>query len=138
MYTHAGLRKRYAKRIARLMKDIAGQCRAAGLFPGRAYPMTNDSYQWWLTVKRQKNDQIDVAVDIIFTICESEEYDVVENGVNFSIDIVECGGRILGGFTPYNYTDKCWIDLSDLPEIDERFNSMLEADITSIPNLIKK
>ena len=42
-------------------------------------------------------------------------------GVNFSCDISGWGGVIIGGFTPHNYTDECWVSRRDPEAIAERW-----------------
>jgi hypothetical protein len=68
-------------------------------------------------------------LDITLQIWDSGDADDGIYGVhgNFVCDITEAGGRIVGGFTPNNYTDRVWVDYSDDDEFDARM-----AGITSL------
>ena len=80
--------------------------------------MSSDEYWWSLLA-----DVDGVKVDVSFKICESEQYDGEKGGVNFSVDVVEFGGRILGGLTPFNYSDACWVDRRDADAIENASKS---------------
>jgi len=66
-------------------------------------------------------------VGVSFSIMDSESYDGEVGGLNFSIDMVEWGGRILGGCTPYNFTPQVWVDMKDDKAIQERFDLLKDT-----------
>jgi hypothetical protein len=51
---------------------------------------------------------------------------------------VEESGRIIGGLTPFNYTDRCWVSRNDQQAVEERFRILEEADEDDIPQLLKE
>jgi hypothetical protein len=46
-------------------------------------------------------------------------------GLTFRLDVVEYGGRIICGYTPYNYTEKCWVDANDAEAVKTRWNELI-------------
>lgn len=48
-------------------------------------------------------------------------------GINFRLDIVENGGRQIGGMTPFNYSDECWVDATSQEAMDARWTLFDEA-----------
>ena len=54
-------------------------------------------------------------------IAESLEYEGTREGINFSVIIVQWGGRLIGEFAPFNYTPRVWVDLRDPGVVEERF-----------------
>src|SRR6266478_1460728 len=102
--TVLGIKRKYKNRILAILNRIAEVLRQAGCDVEGPWDLSGDDYRWEL----QANN-----IDISITICESETYDGEPNGINFALDIVEEGGRILGGLTPYNYTDAVWVSRSD-------------------------
>lgn len=102
----------------------------------------DDEFRWTFTVQtaEQVADEEEGAdmegVDVTFKIVESEQHDGEEDGVNFCTDIVTIEGRILGGMTPYNYTEQCWVKRSDPDAVDERFQIMERADSSEAAYII--
>ncbi len=131
--TALGIKRKYQKRILGLMNRIADTLREAGYEVEGPWDMTCDEYWWSLLA-----DVDGVKVDVSFKICESEQYDGENGGVNFAVDVVEFGGRILGGLTPFNYTDACWVARSDKDAIEERFAIMEQADPCDIISLLDR
>ncbi len=134
------IKDRYQDRILAVMNRIATVLQDEGYPTEGPHFMDGDSYSWNLIVHLDADpDEVGQEdIDISFKVCESEQYDVEEGGINFALDIVEIGGRILGGLTPYNYSPKCWVDRTDAEAIEERFKIMEDADETVIPALIER
>lgn len=111
--------------------------------------MSSDDYRYALSVCRPgacspvpappNHYDTDLA-DITVEIAEAREYGDDEAhdgyGVNFGLDIVEIGGRILGGLTPFNYTDECWVDARDPEAVEARWALLEGTDVSEIPSLI--
>jgi hypothetical protein len=113
-----------------MMKRIAKALRGKGHSVEGPDFWECDDYRWELFV--------DENVDISFKLCESEECDGEEGGVNFALDIVEVSGRIIGGLTPYNYSDSCWVNRKDKQAVEERFRILEQADENDIPLLLER
>ena len=69
----------------------------------------------------QDNTLSEANIDVSFKVLESEYCAGDPNGVSFGIDMVAISGRIVGGCTPYNYTEKVWVKRSKPAEVEERF-----------------
>ena len=67
-----------------------------------------------------ERDQIWVSLKLI----DSCEYDTGERDMwgNILFEASRWGGEILIDFAPYNYTDRVWCGLDDLPELKERLS----------------
>jgi hypothetical protein len=132
----AGIKRKYVKRIRAILNAIKASLVEAGLEVEGPYDMTADDYCWSLiaTYGPGENDKADVS----FRIFESQEYDGSDEGINFGIDVVEFGGRILGGLTPYNYTPDVWVDLNDTEGIEERFRIIEQADPDDVVPLLER
>jgi hypothetical protein len=68
-------------------------------------------------------------LDVKFSIWDSGDADdgIYGQHGNFVLDIVEEGGRIVGGITPYNYSDDVWVDYSDDAEWDQRRQDIIRS-----------
>lgn len=126
------IKTKYEQRIIAILNSIRKELTQDDLL-SCSYPddMTCDDYRWSMYVQtpEQIEKQIeDEGVDISFLICESENWDGEENGVNFCIDIVGYGGEIIGGLHPFNYTEQVWVSRDNEEAIEERFSLMEQAD----------
>ncbi len=132
--------RKYRERIVAIMERIADVLREEGYLVGGPEFWDGDDYRWVLLVHVDgDSDKLgDEDVDISFKLCESEEYDGTPGGVNFALDIVQVGGRIIGGLTPFNYTERCWVPRNDSEAVEERFRIMEQADEGDIPALIER
>lgn len=104
--------------------------------------MSSDDYKWSFVVwpKDKGYPGSENCVDISIELAEAATYgddEVFDGfGINWGLDIVEYGGRILGGLTPYNYTDDVWIDGRDDEAVLERWQIIESADIANIAELL--
>jgi hypothetical protein len=129
------IKEKYEHRILAVLNRIAETLREAGYGVDEPVDMSCDEYWWSLLVHGDSDED---TIDISFKICESEQYDGEEGGVNFALDIVEMGGRILGGLCPFNYTDRCWVDRSDEEAVEERFAIFEEANPDDIVPILER
>jgi len=93
--------------------------------------MDGDDYTWSLQLFRPECEgDDDESIDVSFTICEQQSFEGPEDadGLTFRVDLVEYGGRILGGMCPFNYTEECWIPIDEEERVEERFNYFELAD----------
>jgi hypothetical protein len=129
----------YGERILKLLGRVREVCTEAGLYcPDEPFDMSADDFRWCLKVFRTEDENdYDQLVDVSVQIAEAREYgDEPEDGINFGLDIVKWGGRILGGLTPYNYTEHCWVSAHDSEAIEERFRIIEDSYLGDIPDLI--
>lgn len=127
----------YEARILAFLRQCAKACRDAGLVVTEPADMSDDDYRWAFTAYRSTDRDLDSAVDVTLQIAEAREYgDEPESGINFGLDIVEFGGRILGGFAPHNYTEQCWIDAGDAEAVESRWGLFESVDVAGVPEQI--
>ena len=129
--------KKYSLRIMSIMKRIHDVLAAAGFMVDEPGDANSDDYRFDMMVDFEKELGKDKNVIISFEICESENCDGSKNGVNFAVHVVDFGGKILGGMTPYNYSKDCWVDRYDHAGIEERFTLMEQADPTTMGGLLQ-
>lgn len=137
------VKDRVAPRAVSLLERIRDVVRDAD-FTADDEPsfMDGDDYRWSLRVWRPGEAGEESCIDVSIEIAEAMSYGDDEAhegfGVNFGLDLVEWGGRILGGLTPYNYSDKVWVDARNEDAVSERWRILEDADVTGIPELIKE
>lgn len=131
---------KFKAQIAIILTAIAESLREDGWKVGEVCDMSCDDYRYSILVSQYDANPEELNeddVDITFEICESEEYDGTENGVNFAVSVVTVGGSIIGGLTPYNYTDRCWVSVGDVEAVEERFNILAQCDPTEMVCLLE-
>ena len=139
--TATGINKKYKARIKRILCNIRDACKANGLRPDAEPSDMSDGFRYNLVVRRPHSagaDYADDDYDVTFEINESEECDGTDDGVNFAVNVVQIGGVIVGGLSPFNYTDQCWVSRKDPAAIEERFQILEDADASEVVTLIKR
>jgi hypothetical protein len=131
----------YAPKINTYLQTIGEALRASGLDVDGPYDMTADDYRWSLIVRPDANSPDDDIIDVTVEIAEASTYgdDDAPNGINFGLTVVEYGGRILGGKTPFNYTDEVWVNAADADAVAQRW-ALFDAaeDGSAIAGMISK
>jgi hypothetical protein len=135
------LKDKFADRIVAILSAVVTELRESDetLCVSEVYDLHCDDFRWTFNVHtaEQDKDKDELqGVDVTFVICESEEYDGERNGVNFAVEIVGVGGEIVGGITPYNYSDRVWVSRCDSEAIEERFQLVEQADPGSAVQLV--
>lgn len=126
--------KRYEDRIKAFLERCRVPLTEAGWQPGEVIEMFGDDWRWEFELLRSSEEP--VGFDL--TIAEAKSYgDDPPNGINFSLSIVEYGGRILGGMTPFNYTDAVWVDARDAEAVEERWQYFEDADLSELAGLVE-
>jgi len=139
----ATIRKTFAARIRKLMEAIRKELTEAGYYCGGLWDDDGDYYSWSFLCHTQGKPEEgaelsqDHDIDIRFIIAESEYWDGERGGVNFMLDIVAVGGRIVGGLTPHNYTPECWVPRRDNEAVKDRFQIMENTDPHDVVPLIE-
>lgn len=88
---------------------------------GKPFEMDDDDYSVVIRCSPDGREPFDIS----FELADSHGYEGTDGGYTFQIDIVEEGGRILGRFAPYNYSDQCWCVTLD--DIKTRFELVVEG-----------
>lgn len=116
--------KRYKARMEAYLTRIKTVCEELGAKCTEIVDCSCDEFylSFIVLVDPDLNNELsDSNIDVSFKVLESEYCDGEPNGVNFGIDMVAVGGRIVGGFTPYNYTEKVWAKRNKPADVEERF-----------------
>jgi hypothetical protein len=143
------IKDRYQERIVATLQRVSDALNEAGFVATSPVDLSSDYYWWAIEVTETKekenpdqlkldiqNDSERRSVDVKFEIIESEEYDGIENGVNFGLDLTAWGGEMLGGLTPYNYTDGCWVDRGNEVQVERRFKILEDAEVQGVIELV--
>lgn len=132
----AGLAAELAPSITALLERIRGTLIEAGYPCGEVWDMSADDYRWAFSVLNDEGKEGDGSVDIAVEIAEQRAYEGEDDetlwGVTFRLDITGWGGLMLGGFAPYNYTERCWVDLRDPSVVAERWALVDGVDVTDV------
>lgn len=111
----------YAPKMRDLLEQVRAEALSRGLECDEPSDLTDEDVRWYVLV-RPKGGPDESGVDVSLIACESKGYDGTEGGLNFSLDMVGYEGTIVGGFTPYNYTERCWVDREDPEAVAERWS----------------
>jgi hypothetical protein len=131
--------RKYKPRILRLLASIKAGCEEAGYVMDDPFEMSDEEYKWMLSGKiSADDDDREPDFDITITIAESRFNDGEDEfGINFSSSLVEYGGVIIGGCTPYNYSDDVWVSRKDPEAVEGRWRLFEGAcDPSDIVSLI--
>jgi len=117
------IRKRYSKPMMAIMQGLYRDFTKhyPELHAEEPFEMDADMYSVNLSLRPEGRESIDVSLEIV----ESQDYEGIAGGYTFRLDVVEYGGRILGGCSPFNYTEQVWC--KTLPAIKERFELLKPA-----------
>jgi len=129
------IKTKYEPRILVILNAMRTALNEAGHNCGESFDMSSDDYRWSMIIN---GDDGSNGINISFIIAESEYWDGEENGVNFMVDVVEFGGRMLGGLCPYNYSNKVWVSRDDEDAIEERFRIFEQADPADIIKCVEQ
>lgn len=111
------VKDRYNNRILAVLARIRDAIREAGFQCSDPEPMHHDRFEWSFGAGRTKPG--DAFVN--FAIAEKPDYEGEGTGITFHLTILEDGGRVLGVFSPFNFTSAAWIDVTDGDAIEDRF-----------------
>ncbi len=137
--TPKSIAKKYGARARKYLRAVKVGLQDAGLkIEGPADMGSKDEYAWSLYVKTPGGDEDEDAVDITFRVLDSEEWDGTEGGVSFGVDAVTTSGEQLAQLTPYNYSDKVWVDIMDKDAVDARFLLVEGVDPSELVYLVAK
>jgi hypothetical protein len=119
----------FRPRMVKLLTRWADAAKAEGYDVSGPYDLSDDDFRWCVTLRGNGIPEEDEAVDVSLEIAESLEYEGSIDGINFGLDIVAYGGEVIGGLTPYNYSDHCWVPLDEPEQLSGRLKIIEDADI---------
>lgn len=132
------IKNTYGEPIIGLLNEIKADLEKNGIACEQPFEMFDDEYRWVLDCyypyAAQDNEHM---IDITLEIAEQRMYEGGEDyGINFGINVVEYGGRILGQFNPFNFTGQVWVDARDSEAVLERWNFFKSFNVDAISSLI--
>ena len=135
----------YKPRILRLLTEIKSALEDDGYSMDEPDEISDEEYSWWLTggIKGRDTANLnDSDFDIRLTIIESKIRDGEDDfGISFSMEINTHEGEVIGGLTPYNYTDMCWVSRKFPESVRERwelFDDHCSAVVDAIGEFYKR
>ena len=139
------IRVEYEPKILALLERV----RKAILDDGRfecsdVFDMHDDEFRWDFAVYEAEpgvptgeeadgnpvNPIMDVSLTIVEKDVRGDDEHETDYGISFMVDVVAWGGAILGGYAPYNYSDRLWVWGDE--DIAERWNLMDDVDWSAI------
>lgn len=138
------IKDRYGSRITAILTALKTDLiENGGLIVEGPDEAHDEEYCWsiggWVPGISDEPTEDALAFDARIEIVESAvrgEPDAEHPGVTFSLSITGFGGEIIGGLSPYNYTDRVWVDATDEEEVEERFKILEDAEISEATALI--
>lgn len=124
------LYRMYKPRILSLLNNIKRELEENGYRMDEPCETSDQEYEWCLfggssdrdVEKSSSSEPDDSCFSIEVTIIESKIRDGEDDfGVNFKLDLIGYGGEIIGGFTPYNYSDRVWVSRKDPDDVQDRW-----------------
>jgi len=110
----------YKPKLRKLLEDVRREALKRGLECGEPGDLSDEDVRVYVLVRPAGGADED-GVDVSISIPESEHYDGMEGGLNFALAIVGYEGTIVGGFTPFNFTQACWVERADPVAVEERW-----------------
>ena len=129
--------KTYGPKLKAVTTHIYNELKARDWEVSEPCEMNCDIYSWNLQYFPLGQTDIDSSIDISFEMLDAVDCDGTKNGMSFAVNMVEYGGRIVGGFHPYNYTDHCWVDPRNNSAVERRWDifegpAMDDEEIASV------
>ena len=138
----ARLKRVYGPRIETMMGRLRKMLIEEGFLVDEVYDLSGDAFTWSFlvpfSIDGDEERPCEEDVDVVFTICESEEYDGEEGGVNFEIMVAAVGGQILTQFCLSNYTSEVWVDRRDHEAVEKRFYEFAEESFNELAQCLKE
>lgn len=115
------VKEEYEPKLKKLLEEVCALATGEGYECSGPSDWSDETYKWAVMVTPTGGD-VEDSVDVSVEIAESKAYDGTLAGINFSMNAVGYEGEIIGGLTPYNYTDQVWVPVSDAKAIKERWH----------------
>ena len=131
---------KYEPYMKRILGEIKQAFEQVGYDTSEIYDMSDEhlniSFMAYREGETEEGPQGD-DVDVSFQVAPSVHFDGSLEGINFIVDVVSVSGEIIGGMTPFNYTDQVWVDVNDEAAVEERFNIFNQTDPEDVVSLVE-
>lgn len=129
------VRDQYADKVIAKLYDFKEACELRQLICCDPQDMSGDEYGWIMSVYYNDDDNDGASIEI--KVLEERGYDGGTGfGINFEVVITSTEAVCLGGVTPFNYSDECWVDARDYAAVAERWEFVEKLDTFPAVNLI--
>lgn len=126
----------YGPKAMALLERIKALFVEQGYEVNGPFDMCADDFRWSMLVTAPGMRQ-EKGMDLTVEIVEERSYDDAEGwGLNFGLDIVRYGGRLVGGLTPFNFTPECWVDSRDSEAVAVRWAYVGDCDAQEAVDLV--
>lgn len=112
--------KTYNAKMKHMLQEICEAAHRHGLSCSGVADWSDETHKWATTIY-PKGRTMDQGVDVSVELAQSDKYGGEEGGANFSLDVVAYGGEIVGGLTPFNYTEDVWVPIEDPKAVKARW-----------------
>jgi len=132
----------YEDRLKNVLTGIKTELERFSWFCSKIYEQEDGRYA--IGVSRDANhltrdgDPDEQDVDVVAQILNSKDWDGTRGGISFNVDITSYGGEMIGGLTPYNYTDDVWVPVTDESRVECRIHLIENADPYDVVKLLQK
>ena len=125
------LANEYGPKALALLGSIAQRLREEGFVVDDPEDLSCDDFKWGMLLRlcsKPGEKWHDLDMDLSVELAESLGYEGSTDGVTFRLDANMAGGECVTGFSPWNYTERCWVDMRDSEAIKERWIELLSCE----------
>lgn len=131
------LSKKYLPKMRSFIKAVCKAAKGSGFVCTEITDVSDDTYGVGVVIYpkgKTVEDGVDVTVDMPESAVAGDE----PGGLNFRVNIVGYDGVVVGGLTPYNYTQDVWVAMDDDKAVAERWSVFdTSADPVEVVSLAK-
>jgi hypothetical protein len=128
--------ERYDERVLAILEGMRRTLLMGGYDSVEPYQMWDDTYRWAFATKNEHDVVAEGSFDFTFELVEQRANEGEGAGINWSLDITKYGGELVGGLSPFNYTDEVWVDSSDAEAVEARFILIESAEAHDLVTLL--
>ncbi|MFA4971487.1 MAG: hypothetical protein WC683_02660 [bacterium] len=131
--------KSYGPKILAFLERLATGLRDKGLTVDAPEDMSCDDYKWGTVIRlasKTGEPVDDTDIDLNVELAESLAHEGTTDGVTFRLEANACGGAVIGVWSPWNYTERCWVDVRDKAGLTERAEELLSCESGIVPYLL--
>lgn len=131
--------KRLTPRVEALIESLREALSEAGYDPSMPDWMYGNFYGTFFVSPKDGTEAVDVSFQFVDGRADADgDGDGEQGTVALSLDVTSEEGRMLGGMTPYNYSEDLWVDMTDDEAVDERMSLFEQASVESFVELFRK
>lgn len=114
----------YREAFRAKLSEIAGDFTEDGwTVDGEPFDSSDEEYEMGISLSSYGRSA-DVRITLVESLCRSGSLE----GVAFSLDLGAQCGHVIGGLTPFNYSEDLWIPVGDREGIAERWQIIADTD----------